>query len=121
MPDAIVVLREPGGLKPMRSCAFRFPELPRPGDYLSICGPDLRAPLGEDVVVRRVWWRLDHAKAGAAGEEEVPGQVIEIFVECDIAEGPYASGAWRQQAARARAMGVKVETFEVARSVIGGT
>ena len=119
MLEVIVVIREPARLKPMSWYTFKLPELPRPGDYLSIGGPDIRRPFGEDVVVRRVWWRLNHLSAGAAGAEEAPGHVEEIFIECDIAEGPYASAAWRQEIAIARARGAEVEQFEVARVVVG--
>lgn len=119
MLKAAVVIREPGGLKPMSWYTFMFPELPRLGDYLSIGGPDIRAPLGEDVVVRRVWWRLNHLAAGAPAEEEGPGHVTEVFIECDIAEGPYACAAWHQEIAQARERGVLVEKFEVTRSLLG--
>lgn len=121
MVEVIIVIREPARLKPMLWYTFKLPALPRPGDYISVGGPDIRAPLGEDVVVRRVWWRLSHLSAGAGGDEEAPGQVEEIFVECDIAEGPYSSAAWRREIEFARASGAEVERFQVARCVIGTT
>ena len=63
MINVVIVIREPGRLKPMNWYEFRLPGLPRPGDYLTISGPDDRAPLGEDLVVRRVWWLLDRSAA----------------------------------------------------------
>jgi hypothetical protein len=119
MINAVIVIREPGRLKPMIWHEFRLPELPRAGDYITVSGPDDRAPLGEDLVVRRVWWLLDRPAAGTSADSEPAGQLVEVFVECDVSEGPYASAAWRREVAMARALGVEVETFAVARSVIG--
>jgi hypothetical protein len=119
MIDAVIVIREPGRLKPMNWHEVRLPELPRAGDYITVSGPDDRAPLGEDMVVRRVWWLLDRPAAGDGTDGAPVGQFVEVFIECDLGEGPYASAAWRQEVALARDRGVEVETFAVARSVIG--
>jgi hypothetical protein len=81
---------------------------------------DIRAPLDEEFNVRKVWGRLNHLSAAALGEEQ-PGQVEEIFVECDIAEGPYSSEASRQEIAVAYTCDVEVEQFQVARSIIDST
>ncbi len=115
MLEVIIVIRKPATLKPMGWYTFNLPELPRPGDYLSIAGPDIRAPLGQDLIVRHVWWRLIHPAAGAPPDERAQGHVQEIFVEADIAEGPYASEAWKAEIALARARGATVEQFQVAR------
>jgi hypothetical protein len=121
MINAVIVIREPGRLKPMIWHEFQLPELPRPGDYLTISGPDDRAPLGEDLVVRRVWWLLDRPAAGTSAGDEAAGQLVEVFVECDLGEGPYSSAAWREEVALARACGAPVEVFEVGRSAVGTT
>lgn len=116
MIDVLVIIREPGREKPMSTYRFQLPSLPRIGDYLSICGPDIRPPFGEDVIVKHIWWRLQHPSAGATIYDDTAiGRVEEIFVECDIAQGPYASSTWKKQAATARAKGVEVEEFGISR------
>jgi hypothetical protein len=72
--------------------------------------------VGEDVVVRKVWWRLKHPEAAAkASYPPKFGAVREILVECEIATSPWSSDRWLKLAEAARARGVKVEAFEVAR------
>jgi hypothetical protein len=114
MVDVYVVVREVGGLKPGYSLKFELPEVPAVGSYISINRPDLRQPLGEDLVVRKVWWRLFHPVTAAFADEkeaERAGNLIEIFAECDIAIGPYASEQWRKSYEGRPG----VEEFEVSR------
>jgi len=116
MIEAIVVVREAGKTKPDYSLHFAFPVLPREGDYISISRPDTPEPWSEDAVVRKVWWRLSHPEtSGVTSGDLKVGKVIEVFVECDIAEGPYASDAWRQVTNGARDRDIDVEYFDVER------
>jgi hypothetical protein len=111
--EVVIVVREVGRANPEYSLKFDLPEIPAVGSYISINRPDHRDPLGEDLVVRKVWWRLFHPiTAGYArdGEAERAGEVKEIFVECDKALGPYASDDWRTSVE-----GREVERFEVER------
>lgn len=114
-----LVVREIGRLKPDYSLDFQAQELPREGEYLSIQRPDKQAPYGEDVVVRRVWWRLNHPETGgfSSGEPKV-GAVNEIFVECDPVIGPYSSDHWRDMLTGARERGADIEDMEVERMSI---
>lgn len=114
--DIIVVVREVGRLRPEYSRKFEVPVLPRVGDYLSVSSPDLHDPLGEDLIVRKVWWRLLHpALDNPERGDDAKGRVIEIFVECETALGPYASRAWRSRVEAARARRILIEEFDVAR------
>lgn len=97
MIRAIVIVREAGSIKPDYSLEFDLPALPRQGDYLSIQRPDTPEPYGEDVVVRQIWWRLNHATT--LGQETHPravGDMKEIYVECEPAIGPWSSDAWKR-------------------------
>jgi len=118
MVEVVVVVREVGSVRPDYSLNFELPEVPRVGSYLSIRRPDHRDPLGEDLVVRKVWWRLFHpVTAGFASDAEAErkGSLTEIFVECDVALGPYATERWREKVERYRAAGHEIEDFEVSR------
>lgn len=110
-----IVIREPGRLKPDYSMLFELPELPRPGDYISVTRPDEPEPYSEDFVVRAVWWRLHHPETEAVTSKPKTGGLREIFVECEIAVGPYASDRWRKSVDHARVRGVSVEEFPIAR------
>lgn len=111
----VIVVREVGGLKPDYSLDFEVPAIPSPGDYLSIQRPDKPKPYGEDVIVRQVWWRLEHPETASvsSGPPKI-GKVEEIFVECEPAIGPWSSDQWRDSLERQRARG-EVKTFDVAR------
>jgi hypothetical protein len=116
MIEIIIVVREPSTLAPEFSLHFEVPEVPRIGDYISIRRLDQREPHGQDVTVRRVWWRLHHPEThGSRSSEDEPsvGEVVEIFVECDPALSPYSSESWRTRWANHPG----VETFNVARQV----
>jgi hypothetical protein len=114
----IVVVRECGGLDPEYSLSFKLPAVPEIGSYISIHRPNYPPPLGEDLIVRNVWWRLHHSETRSSvtsHEKEQFGDAIEIFVECDRALGPYASDHWRQMMERAKGRGVHIEDFQVSR------
>lgn len=115
MPKAIVVVRELGRQSADYSLVFDFTSLPRVGDYISIYRPDAKLH-SEDLVVRHVWWQLDHPTTDAVGPEtgEV-GRVRDIFVECDQAIGPHSRDRWRDDLERAVANGAMVERFKIAR------
>jgi len=116
MVRVIIVVREAGDIKPDYSLHFDLPEVPRIGSYISIQRPDKRKPFGEDLIVRHVWWRLNHPETAASyesGKQKI-GDVEEIFVECDPAIGPYSSDQWRRSLEVARTRG-NVQEFEVAR------
>lgn len=111
-----IIVRAIGGLKPDYSLDFDLPEVPSVGSYISIQRPDKMSPYGEDLIVRQVWWRLVHPEtAGYGSEPPKVGSVREVFVECDVAQGPYSSDSWRQIAEGARDRGIEVEEFKVAR------
>jgi hypothetical protein len=111
----IIVVREIGRLKLDYSLEFEVPEVPAVGSYISIHRQDKRDPWGEDLVVRKVWWRLAHPETEAFGGKPKVGSLTEIFVECDVAIGPYTSAAWRKRVEAARARGIVIEEFELDR------
>jgi hypothetical protein len=115
MPKVIIVIREPGRLNSDYSLEFDLPQVPQKGDYISIQRPDKPRPYGEDVIVEQVWWRLDHPETATVGSA-VPkiGGVIEIFVECSPAVGPYSSDQWRDSLRGALERG-DAKRFDVAR------
>jgi hypothetical protein len=114
MVEVVIVVREAGRLKPGFSAKFELPEVPTIGSYISINRPDERDPIGEDLIVRQVWWRLFHPiTAGSASEQEYEraGSLKEIMIECDPAIGPYSSRSWR----RVNEGKPGVEEFQVSR------
>lgn len=117
MVNVIVVIREVGRLKPEYSLTFELPEVPRVGDYISITRPDTPEPFSEDVVVRKIWWRLHHPEtAGSVSADDVKsGSLKEIFVECDQAIGPYSLDSWHDRLTAKLEAGEDIETFEIAR------
>ena len=115
MVRIVLVVRELGALKPDYSLDFELPEVLAVGSYVSIQRPDKREPYGEDVIVRKVWWRLKHEEAGGFATVSKVGSLHEIFVECEVATSPYSSDSWLKTAEAGRARGVNVEEFEVAR------
>lgn len=117
MIRATIVVREVGKLKPDYSLPFDLPELPRVGDYISVHRPDTPSPFGEDLIVRHVWWRLEHPDTAPVVDELRIGLTKEIFVECDPALGPYSSDRWRRLYDFARGHG-QVTEFEVERFVV---
>jgi hypothetical protein len=95
MTKVTIVVREPGRLKPDYFLEFELPEVPKSGAYISIQRPDEPAPYGEDLIVEQVWWRLRHPETGGSSSASKIGGVIEVFVECSPAIGPWSSDAWR--------------------------
>ncbi|MFL6844329.1 MAG: hypothetical protein ACJ8ER_05550 [Allosphingosinicella sp.] len=115
----IVMVREPGRLKPDYSLEFVASELPREGDYLSVQRPDHERPFGEDMIVAKVWWRLSHPETGpVALDPQMAGSVDEIFVECVPAIGPWSSDRWRDSLERAGAPSLEVSRLSVRESEI---
>ena len=112
---ATLMVREPGGMTPDFSLEFDLPEIPRPGDYISVSRPDTPPPWSEDLIVRRIWWRLRHPEIAAVARERKIGTAAEIVVECDPALGPTSSDAWRAALEAAKARGVAVQELEVER------
>lgn len=115
--EVVLVVREPGRLKPDYSLKFALPAVPNVGDYISIYRPDSKLHT-EDVVVRHVWWHVRHDETDAFGdgdEEPLVGRVREIIVECDPAIGPFARDRWRDQLEARAERGKVVERFEVER------
>jgi hypothetical protein len=117
MQRITLVVRKAGSLDPDYSLKFEVPSLPRVGTYLSIHRDDLPEPFGEDVIVRQVWWQMEHP--AAVGAEGTVGGVTEIVVECAKAIGPYSSEAWRESLRQAEELGAEVEEFEVSRPQAG--
>lgn len=119
MTEVIIIIRETGRLKPDYSLKFDLPAIPAAGHYISISRQGEAEPWGEDLVVRKVWWRLKHPETEgfSTGQEKV-GSVTEIYVECDVAEGPWSSDQWMKVVKGARSRGVEVESFDVERLAI---
>jgi hypothetical protein len=116
MVKIVLAVRELGRLDPEVRLDFELPEVPAVGSYISIQRPEHEAEWGEDVVVRKVWWRLKHPETAAkASDPPKFGAVREILVECEVATSPWSSDRWLKLAETARARGVNVEAFEVAR------
>ena len=116
MVRVILVIREPGRLKIDYSLEFDLPEVPNIGSYVSIQRPDKPEPYGEDLIVRQVWWRLNHPETGGISSNAPKiGRLNEIFVECDPAIGPYSSDRWLEYVDIAKHRGGKVPEFELER------
>ena len=115
MIKVIIVIREIGRTKPDFSLEFNLPTLPRKGDYISIQRLDKPRPYGEDMIVREIWWRLDHAETGnfVTGAIKV-GTVNEIIIECEPATSPYSSNDWKKYVESNRSA-TSIPTFDVAR------
>lgn len=114
MVRATIVVREIGRASPDYSLDFDLPEVPRVGDYISIYRPDSKLH-SEDLVVRHVWWKLDHPETAAVVTDKKLGKVRELFIECDQALGPHARDNWRETLVAAQDRGVEVVKFNIAR------
>jgi hypothetical protein len=116
MVKVTVLVREVGTLKRDFALDFDLPEIPTVGSYISIQRPEHEADWGEDVVVRKVWWRLKHPETAAVASGPPKfGTVRQIIAECDVATSPWSSDKWLKLADAARAKGINVEAFEVER------
>ena len=114
MIKVVVVYREPGSSKLDYSLEFDLPGLPAVGDYISVQRADVDSPLGEDLIVRRLWWRLKHPSPTTGGKLPTVGKMTELFVECDRATGPYSTKAWTDQAMRYRdVLGIEIAEMDV--------
>ena len=111
-----VVVRNVSSVYPDHFMDFEAPELPREGEYISIHRPDIPPPCTQDMVVKKVWWQLDHPTKGEEEDTQEVGTLKGIFVECAPAIGPYSSKEWLGMVDRARRLSVKVPEFEVRRS-----
>jgi hypothetical protein len=118
MVKGTIMVREPGDTKPDFSIKFELPELPRPGDYISMHRSDQPTPHTEDLVVRHVWWMLEVTET--RGAEEV-GNLGELVVECEMALGPWATDKWRDAMMLHRQKGKTVEEFNIARLIVRET
>ena len=116
MVQVRIYVREIDSLKPDSSFEFSLPDVPRVGDYISIERPDA-APWTEDVVVRKIWWRLRHGETRSATPQDDPinGRVLEIEIDCEPAIGPTCTDRWLNDLEAAERRGVAVERFQVAR------
>jgi hypothetical protein len=110
-----VVVREVGRNTPDYSLEFEAPAPPAVGAWLSIVRPDSKYGHSEDVVVRHVWWKLSHPETEPVATDSKVGELVEIIVECDPALGPHSLDRWRDSLAAARARGIAVAEFDVAR------
>jgi hypothetical protein len=116
MVQVNIVVLEIGKLKPDFSLDFELPEVPAVGSYISILRPDTPEPYGEDLVVRKIWWRLKHPETrGAESPLAQIGSFHEIFVECNQAAGPYSSASWLLLLDSAKKRAVEIEEFHVSR------
>jgi hypothetical protein len=117
MPQVNIVIREIGSNKVDYSLIFDLPNVPAIGDYISIHREDTPTPHGEDLIVRRIWWRLETSEVrGVPPADAVQtGDVREIVVECDPAIGPHSSDRWRDALEAARKRGIAVEEFDISR------
>ena len=115
MERITVVVRKAGGLEPDYSVKFEVPTIPRVGTYLSIHRDGSPRPFGEDLIVRQVWWRLEHPDGDRDASTSV-GKVEEIIVECAKAIGPYSTETWRKELLLAEKRGVEVEEFDLSRA-----
>ena len=115
MPRIVLVVREPGGVKPDYSLDMDIPEIPRVGDYVSVQRPDKPRPWGEDMIVRDIWWRLDYPGTGTISQKNEVGKVNEIFVECEMATSPWSSDHWLENANARRSAGDAIPEIEVDR------
>ncbi|HEY2178308.1 MAG TPA: hypothetical protein VGH15_06975 [Caulobacteraceae bacterium] len=116
MVEVIIAVREPGRMKPDWLAPFDLPEIPAVGSYITINHPGERAPWGEEMVVKRIWWQLFSPLTGEQNGEptttaEARGSVRQIIVLCEAAVGPYSTKGWR----RAHEGKTGIHAFEVSR------
>lgn len=111
----VVVVREFGRLKPDYSLEFDVPAVPREGEYISVQRPDHERPFGEDMIVRKVWWRYFHPQTAGVetGQNRKIGRLDEVFVECEAAIGPYSSDDWRRGFEGRDAPMLEIDRFSV--------
>ncbi len=76
---------------------FDLPAVPGRGDHLTITRPGQAGTT--DLVVRRVYWALDHPDESHRADRPVAGTLAAVTVECDLALGSYAQEEHRDPTA----------------------
>jgi hypothetical protein len=110
-----IVVRELDNLNPDYWLNFEAPSVPNIGTYISINRLDERKPLGEDLIVRQVWSRFHHPEThGFASGPPATGKLVETFVECDQALGPYSSPKWRKRLEASQQREFLLKSFKLA-------
>jgi hypothetical protein len=111
-----IVVREVGSNRPDYSLDFEVPAVPAVGSYVSIVRADAKYGHTEDLIVRHVWWRLSHPETGGfASDPPKIGNLVDVQVECDPAIGPNSLDRWRDSLESARARGIDIAEFDIAR------
>jgi hypothetical protein len=117
MVRVTIYVREPSDQNPDFSLVFDLPEIPRPGDYISIHRDDKETPHTEDLIVRHVCWMLETTETRPYAEEgrERVGNLREIVVECEMALGPCSTDKWRDLMLYHEAKGRTIKRFDISR------
>lgn len=90
----------PGGGEVDYGLHFELPEIPRPGDYITITRGSGSSE-SEDFIVRRTWWLLNYPDTpGIEAKPTDEGRVKEIYVECEFAIGPFSSERHKKSAGK---------------------
>ena len=106
MVKVTIVIRKLGKTEVEYSLPFSLPEIPQIGHYISLFRSDNKERSRDDLIVRHVWWHIEHPTPAAGGygsDAEKEGHEREIMVECDHAYGPYLvedHRYWIEQEAR---------------------
>lgn len=88
------------GVEPPDGLDFEMPDVPCPGDRITIQRPGQEG--SSDFIVRRRHWTLDHPECGPPRHhvgETVTGTTRAVTVECEFAIGPYSSEEHKRVAA----------------------
>ena len=88
------------GEEPSDGFDFEMPDVPRPGDRITIQRPGQEGT--SDFIVRRRLWILDYPECAPAHHhagESVTGAIRAVTVECEFAAGPYSSEEHKRVAA----------------------
>ncbi|MFW6024260.1 MAG: hypothetical protein ACOC8P_01425 [Dichotomicrobium sp.] len=93
MFQATFLFVPPGGGEVDYKLTFYLPQLPHPGDYVSIGRADAEEPGFETFIVRRTWWEMAFPESGVTvkPETEKVGRTTNILVECEFAYGQFSS------------------------------
>jgi hypothetical protein len=117
MVRVTIYVRQPGDQNPDFSLVFDLPEMPRPGDYISIHRDDKETPHTEDLVVQHVWWNLETTETRSFAEQgrQRVGNLKEIVVECEMALGPWSTDKWRDMMLHREGKGGTIKRFDISR------
>jgi hypothetical protein len=122
MVRVTIVIRKLGRTEIEYSLPLSLSEIPQVGHYISLFRSDNRERSRDDLIVRHVWWHIDHptpADGGSDSDLVKEGREREILVECDHAYGPYLVEKHRRfMEQEAIEKGVPIESFGVSRVVI---